>query len=85
MPLEQPSIELWGILINEPVTVATDLIVSAVCIYAFVKIIQVPYRGKLKAYLLWYFFLMALATMLGGIIGHAFLCHFDASRDRLKC
>src|SRR6056297_2947849 len=81
MSLEQPSIELWGVLINEPVTVLTDLLVSAVCIYAFVKIIQLPHRGKLKAYLLWYFFLMALATMFGGIIGHAFLWHFDASWD----
>ncbi len=79
MALEQPSIELWGVLINEPVTVATDLLVSAVCLYAFFKIIRIPHRGKLKGYLLWYFFLMALATILGGIIGHAFLWYFSAS------
>jgi len=79
MALEQPSIEIWGLLINEPVTVATDLLVSAVCIYAFFKIIRIPHRGKLKTYLLWYFFLMAVATMFGGLIGHAFLWHFNTS------
>lgn len=79
MDLHQPSIELLGLQINEPVTVLTDLLVSFVCLYAFVKLLQLPYRSKLKMYLLWYFFLMAMATAIGGLIGHGFLWYFDAS------
>jgi hypothetical protein len=40
MVLHQPSIELLGLQINEPVTVATDLFVSLVCLYAFIKLLQ---------------------------------------------
>lgn len=79
MDLTQPAIELWGLQINEPVTVATDLLVSIVCLVAFIRLLRLPYRGNLKTYLLWYFILMALATAIGGIIGHAFLWYFSAS------
>ena len=79
MDLIQPSIELFGLQINEPVTVVTDLLVSFVCLYAFIKLLQIPYRSKLKVYLLWYFLLMSLATAIGGIIGHGFLWYFSAS------
>jgi len=79
MDLHQPSIELLGLQINEPVTVMTDLLVSVVFLYAFIKLLQLPYRSKLKLYLQWYFILMALATAIGGIIGHGFLWYFTAS------
>lgn len=78
MDLQQPAIELLGLQINEPVTVLTDLLVSVVCLYAFVKLVQLPYRSKLKMYLLAYFLLMALATAIGGLIGHGFLWYFSA-------
>ena len=79
MALNQPAIEILGLQINEPVTVATDLLVAGVCLYAFIKLVQLPYRSKLKTYLLWYFMLMAIATTIGGLIGHAFLWYFTAS------
>lgn len=79
MDLTQPAIELWGLQINEPVTVITDLIVSTVCLFAFFRLIKIPYGGKLKTYLLWYFLLMSIATAIGGIIGHAFLWHFSST------
>ncbi|MDA3866698.1 MAG: hypothetical protein PF489_08115 [Salinivirgaceae bacterium] len=79
MAFQQPSIEILGVLINEPVTVGTDLKVSAVCIYAFFKLLPITSRGRLKFYLLMYFMLMALATATGGLIGHAFLWHFTAT------
>lgn len=79
MDLTQPSIYLWGLQINEPVTVATDLLVSVVCIYAFIRILNIPGRSNLRSYLLAYFFLMFIATATGGLIGHAFLWHFDTT------
>ncbi|MFO8086558.1 MAG: hypothetical protein R6T91_01965 [Bacteroidales bacterium] len=79
MDLTQPAIELFGLQINEPVTVLTDLLVAAVCLYAFIRLIQIPRRSKLRYYLLAYFFLMFIATATGGLIGHAFLWYFEAS------
>lgn len=75
----QPSIEILGVLINEPVTAGTDLLVSFVCFYAFFSLMQLPNRSKLKSYLLFYFVLMGMATAIGGLIGHAFLWNFTAS------
>lgn len=75
----QPSIEILGVLINEPVTVFTDLLVSAVCLYAFVKIGKMAVRSRLRTYLMWYFILMSLATAIGGLVGHGFLWYFTVS------
>lgn len=75
----QPSIHLFGILINEPVTVATDLLVSAVCLYAYVQLGKIRIHTRLKTYLMWYFLLMALATAIGGLVGHGFLWLFSAT------
>ena len=79
MDLTQPAIDIFGLQVNEPVTVITDLIVAAVCLYAFIKLIKLPNRSKLKRYLLAYFFLMFIATATGGLIGHAFLWYFDST------
>lgn len=77
----QPSIELFGIMIQEPVTTFTDLIVSAVCFYAFYKLIAMQKQGKLFIYLKMYFLLMGIATTFGGVIGHAFLYKFPATYE----
>ncbi|MDH4297014.1 MAG: hypothetical protein OEV74_12075, partial [Cyclobacteriaceae bacterium] len=74
MEIEKTSIEIYGILIQEPVTAVTDLLVSAVCFYAFSRLKP----GNASATLLKYYFLtMGLATGYSGIIGHAFLYYFD--------
>lgn len=36
--MEQPSIQILGVTVAEPVTVLTDLLVTAVCIYAFARL-----------------------------------------------
>lgn len=69
----QPSIYIQGIRIDEPITTLTDLLVSAVCLYAFVKLSKHSVRTKTLTYLRYYFLLMCLATLFGGLIGHAFL------------
>ena len=71
------TINLWGIRIDEPVVTATDLLVSALCfIYAF-KIHQSGKPERTFLYFKIYFFVMGIATLLGGLIGHAFLYAFS--------
>ena len=36
--MEQPSVQILGVTVAEPVTVLTDLLVTAVCVYAFVRL-----------------------------------------------
>ncbi len=71
--MQNPSIEVFGLLILEPVTTLTDLLVSAICFYSFVQL----YTGKRKENYIklftWFFFSMGLATAIGGLIGHAFI------------
>lgn len=77
MVLPQPSIELLGIQINEPVTTLTDLVVSAVCFYAFFKLSKISKKIPLHQYLKYYFLSMGLATAIGGLIGHGFFYLFS--------
>ncbi|XWN36797.1 MAG: hypothetical protein ROO71_12650 [Balneola sp.] len=71
-PSGQPSIEIFGILIMEPVVTLTDLLVTAVCLYAFIKLKKLNYKGRSHQYFRFYFLIMAIATAFGGITGHAF-------------
>jgi hypothetical protein len=75
--LQQPSIEIFNIRIDEPVTTFTDLIVSAVCFYAFVSLTSKTQRNKVHAFLKYYFLSMGIATAIGGLIGHGFLYLFS--------
>jgi len=70
MDFQKTSVNFNGMLIQEPVTALTDLLVSLVCLYAFFKLKPV---NRSVALLKYYFLTMALATAYGGIIGHAFL------------
>jgi hypothetical protein len=69
----QPSLYFQNIRIDEPVTVVTDLLVSAVCFYAFVQLSRTSTVGRTHLFFRYYFLLMGVATFLGGIIGHGFL------------
>lgn len=69
----QPSINLAGLRIDEPMTAFTDLIVSVVCLYAFFQLTRQKLPGKTLLYFRLYFLLMGIAVFLGGLIGHAFL------------
>jgi hypothetical protein len=76
MNLSQPSIDFFGIRIDEPVTTVTDLIVSAVCFYAFYRLNKISIRNQVHWNLRYYFLSMALATLIGGVIGHGFFYLF---------
>lgn len=77
MSYQQPSVFVFGIQIDEPVTAFTALMISAVCLYAFLKLGKSASSTKTIKYLRYYFLVMAIATANGGIIGHAFLFHFS--------
>ncbi|NOZ46904.1 MAG: hypothetical protein GXO79_08990 [Chlorobi bacterium] len=77
MYYHQPSIEIFSIRINEPVTMLTDLLVSAVCFYAFINLTIIPVKNKTHLFLRYYFLSMAIATFIGGVIGHGFLYLFS--------
>lgn len=70
------TIHVLGIRIDEPIVTLTDLLVSVLCfIYAY----KIHKSGKQERTFLFfkiYFFTMGIATLLGGIIGHAFLYLF---------
>lgn len=68
----QPSIEVFDITIMEPMVTFTDLWITSVCVYAFYKLVKLDKKGKVHQYIRWYFLIMAIATFLGGILGHAF-------------
>ncbi len=70
---DEPYIFFAGIRIDEPVTTITDLVVAGICIYSFIRLIK-DYRPS-KGRTFFCFFLLGLGsgTMLGGLLGHAFL------------
>ena len=73
MYYKQPSIYIFEIRIDEPITSLTAVMVAGVCFYAFLALTKIPVQNKVHLYLRFYFLFMAIATAIGGIIGHAFL------------
>ena len=69
----QPSIEVWNIRIDEPITAFTDLLLAAVCFYAFIRLRQQDHAGRIQWYFKNYFLTLGLGSVFGGLIGHAFL------------
>jgi len=79
MEFVKTSIEVAGIKIMEPVTAATDFLVSFVCLYAFFTLKNTKTNSPTVKLFTYYFLTMALATLYGGLIGHAFLHLFSFS------
>jgi len=69
---KNPSIEVLGIRVDEPVTMITDVLVAVVCFYAYARLMQVKKRDRLHFLYRYFFLLMGIATFLGGIVGHSF-------------
>lgn len=71
------TINLLGVRIDEPVVTLTDLMVTAVCFVSAYKIHKSGKQERTFLYFKIYFFTMGIATLLGGIIGHAFFYLFS--------
>jgi Family of unknown function (DUF6962) len=68
----QPSIEVLNLRVDEPITTVTDLLLAAICFYAFFRIRKLEYLGNVKRYFKYYFLTLGLGAAFGGILGHAF-------------
>ncbi len=74
-PLQNPSIELFGVRVDEPVTMSTDIIVALIGIVGYLKLASKNNPKHVKLYS--YFFLwMGFSTLIAGIMGHGFLYRF---------
>lgn len=75
-PIIQPDIYPWGVRIAEPVTSLTALAIAVICWYAWRRLSRLERKSDVILLIRGFFLLMALATLCGGIIGHAFLYKF---------
>ena len=71
----QPSIELFGLVLYEPVNTLTDICVAVICLVAYLKLNALPQRSQVQGLFKYYFLSMSMATFLGGVLGHA-LIHY---------
>lgn len=68
----QPPIFINGFRIGEPTTTVTDLLVAAVCFYAYAKVRRLN-EFPARKYFQFYFLFLGLATFWGAIITHALI------------
>lgn len=71
-PTGQPAIEWLGIVIMEPMVTLTDLWITAVSLFAYIRLKRLDFQGRVHGYMRWYFLLMGIATFFGGLLGHGF-------------
>lgn len=70
--MHQPSIFPFGVRIDEPVTMLTDMMVGLACL-VYARLLFRHYEGtKRQQQIILYFILMGVATLSGGILGHGF-------------
>ncbi len=74
--MEQPPIHIFGILLQEPVTVLTDLMVGLICFLAFRFLSKNRDGERTTIYLGLYFLCTGIGTTLAAITGHGFLYFF---------
>lgn len=75
VPYQNPDIYIGSLRVQEPITVLTDFVFVAMCIYAFFKIKKSKEQKEITLYK--YFFLVnGISTFVAAILGHAFLYHF---------
>jgi hypothetical protein len=67
-----PTINWFGLTIQEPVTSATDFITSLVCLYSFLRLTSLGGTGKVYQLLRLYFLTMSVAMGFAAFAGHAF-------------
>lgn len=71
------SIQIFGLRVDEPIVTLTDLLVSFLCFYFYYRIQKSGKKEKVFLYFKIYFLNMGIATLFGGLIGHAFLYNFS--------
>jgi hypothetical protein len=74
------SIEIFGILIEEPITSLTDVITGVVGIVAFFRLNKLNLKHRGHLFFKHYFLFIGIATVCAGVLGHAtqYLVGFNA-------
>lgn len=67
------QIQLFGVTILEPSSVLSSLMMTVVCIYAFVHLNKMGRKHRMYKQIQYFFLFMGIATAIGGILGHGFL------------
>ncbi|GGB98851.1 DUF6962 family protein [Dyadobacter sediminis] len=67
------QIQVFGITILEPSTVISSLMMTVICIYAFVQLGKLHRTHRMYRQLQYFFLFMGIATAIGGVLGHGFL------------
>lgn len=67
------QIQLFGVTILEPSTVISSLMMTAICIYAFFRLEKLGRAHMMYKEVQYFFLFMAIATAIGGVLGHGFL------------
>lgn len=70
---QMTRIDVFGLMVLEPFTVLTDLVITAVCIYAWFKLKHKAKEHQVYRLMRYFFITMGLATAVGGILGHGLL------------
>lgn len=70
---DMTRVHWMGITILEPVTVLTNLLITAVCLFAFIRLRRLNAPNTIQKIMEYFFLLMGIATATGGILGHGFL------------
>lgn len=69
-----PRIRLFGVTILEPFTVLTNLLIALACFYAYYGLKKKQlFQFFTHSYIGYFFILIGWATIVGGVVGHAFL------------
>lgn len=68
-----PSVEIFNVRVDEPMTVLTDLVLALVSFYAWFRIRKMDSSEKVKPYFNYFFLTLGFAALSGGLLGHAFL------------
>lgn len=70
--VKQPSIELWGVILQEPTTTISDIFLAGFCFYWFLKVKNRFPEDRAAKFQRRYYIFLALGTLAGGILGHGF-------------
>lgn len=72
---KNPSLDLFGLRIDEPITAFTDIMVALVGFIAFYKTASAENQRSVSLYRMFFLF-TAISTLIAAILGHAFAYYF---------
>lgn len=72
IPLVQPDLYIFGLRLQEPMTTLTDVLITVVCVYAFMRLRKIESKNKSTQLVQYYFLFMGIGILIGGLLGHGF-------------